>query len=122
MVEIGGGEASIPGRGKAPGAVIEAFAGDVDIVGVEHAVDEAGGHILRRHARRALHRMIDKRCHRGGATGLGGEMGEAIVDQPGERITVLVEGLALEAAIADVAVVEAHQHRGAGGRGLVAAG
>src|SRR3546814_12630261 len=32
MVEIGGGEAGVPGRVEAPGAVIEALAGDVDIV------------------------------------------------------------------------------------------
>ena len=45
MVEIGGGEVRVPVRREAPRAVIEALAGDVDIVAVEHAVDEAGGEI-----------------------------------------------------------------------------
>ena len=121
MIEIGGGEAGIPGRGKAPGAVIEAFAGDVYIVGVEHAVHEAGGHILCRHARRALHRVVNQRRHRCGAAGFGCEMGEAVIDQLRQPLAVLVEGLALEAAIAHVAVIEAHQHGGAGGRGFIAA-
>ena len=121
MIEIGGGEAGIPGRGKAPGAVIEAFAGDVDIVGVEHAVDEAGGHILRRHARRAFDGMINQRGDRCGAGGVRRKVAEAVIDQFCQSLAVLVEGLALEAAIAHVAVIEAHQHGGAGGRGFIAA-
>src|SRR3546814_7872871 len=48
MVEIGGGEAGVPGRVEAPGAVIEALAGDVDIVRIEHAVDEPRRHIAGR--------------------------------------------------------------------------
>src|SRR3546814_8350639 len=44
MVEIGGGEAGVPGRVEAPGAVIEALAGDVDIVRIEHAVDRSEEH------------------------------------------------------------------------------
>ena len=45
MVEIGGGELRIPVGREAPRAIVEAFAGDVDIVAVEHAVDEARGEI-----------------------------------------------------------------------------
>ena len=43
LVEIGGGESGVEGVEEPPGAVVEALAGDVDVVGVEHAVDEAGG-------------------------------------------------------------------------------
>ena len=42
LVEISGGEGRVPGRREPPRAVIEAFAGDVDIVRIEHAVDEPG--------------------------------------------------------------------------------
>ena len=45
MVEIGGGELRVPVGREPPRAIVEAFAGDVDIVAVEHAVDEAGGEI-----------------------------------------------------------------------------
>ena len=45
MVEIGCGKAGLPMGGEAPRAIIEAFPGDIDIVGIEHAMDKAGGHI-----------------------------------------------------------------------------
>ena len=45
MVEISGGELRVPVGREAPRAVIEALAGDVDIVAVEHAVDEARGQV-----------------------------------------------------------------------------
>src|SRR5206468_10129724 len=45
MVEISCGEVRVPMRREAPRAVIEAFAGDIDVVAVEHAMDEAGGEV-----------------------------------------------------------------------------
>ena len=47
MVEISGGEFGLPIGREAPRPVVEALAGDVDIVAVEDAVDEAGGEIGR---------------------------------------------------------------------------
>src|SRR5438270_6347165 len=54
MVEIGCSEVRIPMRREAPRAVIEAFAGDIDVVAVEHAVDEAGGEVRGGEARCGL--------------------------------------------------------------------
>ena len=45
LVEIGRGEILVPSRREPPRAIVEALAGDVDIVAVEDAVDEAGGDI-----------------------------------------------------------------------------
>ena len=45
MVEISGGEVRVTLGREAPRAIIEALARDVDIVAVEHAMDEAGGEI-----------------------------------------------------------------------------
>ena len=45
MVEISGGEFRLPLGREAPRTVVEALAGHVDIVAVEHAVDEARGEI-----------------------------------------------------------------------------
>ena len=45
MVEISGGEVLVPLGREPPRAIIEALAGDVDIVAVEHAVDEPRGDI-----------------------------------------------------------------------------
>ena len=52
MVEIGRGEVRVPIGREPPRAVIEALAGDVDIVAVEHAMDEAGGDVARGERRR----------------------------------------------------------------------
>src|SRR5690606_41915358 len=45
LVEIGRGKAWVPGRQPTPWAVVEALAGQVHVVRVEHAVDEAGDHV-----------------------------------------------------------------------------
>ena len=45
MVEICRGEIGVPLRREPPWAVVEALTDDVDIVAVEHAVDEAGGEV-----------------------------------------------------------------------------
>ena len=56
LVEIGGGEGRVVGRQEPPRAVVEALAGDVDVVGVEDAVDEARGDPARAGAGDALAR------------------------------------------------------------------
>src|SRR3954453_15416678 len=45
MVEISGRELRVPFGREPPWSVIEAFAGDVDVVAVEDAVDEPGGEV-----------------------------------------------------------------------------
>ena len=60
MVEIGGGEVGVPLGREAPRAVIEALAGDVDIVAVEHAVDEPRGEIGGGEARGRLADQIEQ--------------------------------------------------------------
>jgi hypothetical protein len=45
VIEIGGGEGRVIGREESIWAVIEALAGDIHVVGVEDAVDEAGRHV-----------------------------------------------------------------------------
>ena len=65
LVEIGGGEAGIEAVEEAPGAVVEALAGDVHVVGVEHAVHEAGGEPFRTEARRRR-RRCGRRARRPG--------------------------------------------------------
>uniref|UniRef100_A0A0N4ZIR1 LigA n=1 Tax=Parastrongyloides trichosuri TaxID=131310 RepID=A0A0N4ZIR1_PARTI len=54
LVEIGGGEARLIVRQEAPRAIVEALAGDVQIVGVQHPVHEAGRDPFRRQRRRGL--------------------------------------------------------------------
>src|SRR3546814_18151011 len=51
---------SVPGRVEAPGSVIEALAGDVDIVRIEHAVDEPRRHIAGREPRGAADDVIEQ--------------------------------------------------------------
>ena len=60
MIEIGGGERRVPGRREPPRAIIEAFAGDVDIVAVQHAMDEPGRHVPRRQACGAGDDMVEQ--------------------------------------------------------------
>jgi hypothetical protein len=68
MVEIGGGEAAVPIGRPAPRAVVEALAGDRDIVAVEHAVDEAGGDVGGGEPRRARRHDVASSAHCGGSS------------------------------------------------------
>ena len=45
FVEIGSGELRVPIFGEAPWPIIEAFTGNIDIVGIEHAMDKARDHV-----------------------------------------------------------------------------
>ena len=71
LVEIGGGEAGVEAVEEAPGAVVEALAGDVHVVGVEHAVHEAGGEPLRAQRGDGAERR-GRRARRPGRASAGG--------------------------------------------------
>src|SRR5688572_18808116 len=47
FVEISGDKLLVPFWREAPGAIVEAFASNVDIVAVQHTVDEAGRDVAR---------------------------------------------------------------------------
>src|SRR5690348_13784887 len=124
MVEIGRGEVGIPIRGEPPRPIVEALPRDVDVVAVEHAMDEPGGEIARGEPRRCLRDEIEQSkrvrlvvvawCFRI-------EVLEAVAYQLLEIVDLPEEGEPLERADANVSVAEAGQHRRAGGGGLVAA-
>src|SRR5690606_10071997 len=63
FVEIGGGEGGVAHWNEPPGAVIEAFAADVQIVGVEHAMNEPRRHPATREPRICLHSLAKQRRH-----------------------------------------------------------
>src|SRR5690606_4108999 len=48
MVKIGGCETRLPIRRETPRAIVETFAGNIDIVRVENAVNKSGRHITGR--------------------------------------------------------------------------
>src|SRR3546814_10526836 len=64
LVEIGGGERAIPCRIEPPRAIVEAFGGDRDIVGVEHAVNKARRPVGVDEARCPLHCMVEQEIGR----------------------------------------------------------
>ncbi|MNQ99672.1 hypothetical protein D3C85_1154190 [compost metagenome] len=119
-VEIGGGEARIIVGEEAPRAVVEALARHIQIVGVQNAVDKAGGDPLGRQPRRGLH-------HGGQEAGrvAGGDcrMIEAagVFQQDFYLIIAPVVGSALEGPETDMAVRQPHHDGRAGGRRLVVA-
>ncbi len=118
MVEIGGGEGRIIGGQEPVGAVIEALAGDVHIVGIEHAMHKAGRHPPRRQPGRSRHRGVEQACGVRGLweIGLDQERHQAL-----HRRLVVLEQQALEGAEADMAVAQPDQDRRPRRRGLVAA-
>ncbi len=123
MVEVGRGELGIVGRQETPRAVVEALAGDVDVVGVQHAMHEAGRHPL---PTEPGDPADDVGKERGGALGRVVAPGlrqigaDGVVEQAGDVVRLLESGEALERADADVRVVEPDQHGGARRRGFVA--
>lgn len=121
VVEIGGGETRLPLGGETPGAVIEALPGDVDIVAVEHSMDEACGHIGRREARGALHNVTKQADRCVLSIRFFVIMLERVCEQPLQTLDIADSREALKAADADMAMAEADQHGGPGGGGLVTA-
>lgn len=115
VIEIGRREGGVPRRGEPPWAIIEAFARHVDIVAVEHAMNRSCRHIARGEPRGALDDMGEQ------ADGIVGLLGvqivEDVTDERAHARFVAFVGEALEAADADMAVAEAHQHRRPRGEG-----
>src|SRR5947208_6498807 len=84
MVEIGRGEGRVPLGGEAPRAIVEALAGDVDIIAVEYAVDEAGSEIRCGEARGGLTNQVEQPQRAFGIVArrlLGIEVFEAVADE-----------------------------------------
>src|SRR5690242_9536176 len=105
MVEIGGGEVVVPLRREPPGAVVEALAGDVDIVAVKDAVDEARDHVAGgefrgcagdevEQAKAVFLRIVDRL--------FAVELLKAVANQGVDVLYLAVEGEALKRANADV--------------------
>ncbi len=123
MVEIGRREIVVPSRREPPRAIVEALAGDVDIVAVEDAMDEAGGHVARGEPCRCTGHEVEqaKGIFLRFALGLlAVELFQAIADEGVDVLDLAVEGKPLEGADADVAVAQAGQDGGARRRGLIA--
>ena len=122
MIEIGRGERRVPFGREAPRAVIEALAGDVDIVAVEHAVDKTRGQIGCGECRgRAGDQVEQAQALPGSSPRFAVEMIEAVADELGDVVGLAEDGQPLESADADMAVAEPGQDRRAGRRRLVAA-
>src|SRR5918993_1342604 len=124
IIEIRRGELGLPLGREAPRAVIEALAGNRDIVAVEDAVDEARGHVAGGEAGgRGRDEVEQAQRIFGGVFGrrLAVKVLEAIADQAADIVRLAEEREALEGADADVPVAEPGQDRRAGRRGLVAA-
>ncbi len=111
-------------RQEPPGTVIEALAGDVDVVAVEHPVDEPGGRPLGPHPGDPGDDILqegDTPVLQAVAPELGPVGLDRVVQEPGDVVRLAEGQEALEAADPDMPVGEPHQDRGAGRGGLVAA-
>ena len=89
MIEVGGREFRLPFGSEAPGAVIEALASDVDIVAVEHAVDEARGEVGRGQRRGSFAHQAEQPERIFpivGGRGLGKKMFQTILNQFGDVV------------------------------------
>ncbi len=124
LIEIGGGEIGIVARHEAPGTVVEALAGDVDVIGVEHAMHEARGDPVGAGRRHTLghgrQEFFGPRivAGRGNSRQIGGER---IIEQAAQVAGVTEKAEALEGADTHMAMVQPHQHAGARRRWLVVA-
>ena len=120
LVEVGGGEARLVERQEAPGAIVEAFARDVQIVGVQDAVHETRGDPSGGKASRGLDDRLEQ-GRRVACRNVRMVEGADVLHQRLDLVAPPEEGRSLKRAEADVAVRQAHQHGGTGGGGLVAA-
>src|SRR5205085_5536617 len=121
VVEIGGGEGRLPIRREAPGAVVEALAGDRDIVAVEDAMDEAGGDVGGGEAGAFADDVGEQAGGGVLAAFLAVIVAQAIIGEALHLFLRVEPGEALEGADADMAVLEPDEDRGAGGGGLIVA-
>ena len=114
VIEIGRSEARIPLRGETPGPVVEALARDVDIVGIEYAVNEACDHPCGCQISAAFHYLMHQH-YRGIAAPRcivrrvrAGKLFEAVGDQRLHVLRFLQRGQPLESADPDMAVRQPH--------------
>src|SRR3982751_1277404 len=124
MVEISGGEIEVPLGSEAPRTIIEALAGDVDIVAVEHSVDEPRGHVARCEPRRRRGCKIEKVQPVFGVVRRRiqpVQIAKTITDQSIDVLDLAQKGEALERPDSDVPMAEPRENRGAGRGGLVSA-
>ncbi|MNS56514.1 hypothetical protein D3C72_893750 [compost metagenome] len=119
-VEIGGGKGRVIVGQKAPGAVVETLARHVQIVGVQHPVDEAGGNPFGRQSRRGLDHGGQEAGRVAGRDG-GMIQVASVLQQRLDVILAAVIGGPLEGPEADMAVRQPHHDRRAGGGGFVVA-
>ncbi len=124
LVEIGRREAEVVARQEPIGAVVEALASEVQVVGVQHPVHEAGRHPGRGEPGQGLsgrlHQAYGPRRPLQGQE-VGVIVFRHMVDQPGQVVGAAFIGVALEGPDADMAVRQAGQHRRAGGARFVMA-
>ena len=123
MVEIGGGEVGIVVRQEAPGAVVEALAVDVHVVGVQHPVHEPGRHPAGDEVRAVRH---DPSHQTGGFRLQIARVRRGVVEahdmlhELTDLFAPVQEGVALEGAEADRGEGQPRQHRRTRRRGFVA--
>src|SRR4029450_2887625 len=108
LVEIGGAEFLARAGGKAPGPIVEALAGNVDIVAVEHAMDEAGCDVACSQGRGRRAGPIKQARSIFGvvADWFVQQMLQAIAGQLRDAFGIVKEGKALKIADADMAMAE----------------
>ena len=121
MVEIGSGETGLPIRCEAPRAIVEAFPADIDIIGIEYAMDKTRGHIGSGQPGDFLRDLGEQFSCRiiGRCTAV--ILLEAICDQPVHQLFIFLIGNALESADPDMAMTQARHDSRTGGRGFIAA-
>src|SRR3546814_9385931 len=119
LVEVSGGKAWFPSGREAPRTIIEAFAGHVDIVAVEHDMNKARRHIGCREVSRIFHYLAQQ--------GEGwGEVRVRITDQIGQallhplrhHVLVAFDSYSLKCPDTGMTMSAAYRDRGSGGRRL----
>ena len=120
VVEIGGGEGRVVVGQEPPRPVVEALARHVQIVGVQHPMDETGGDPPGRQPRRGLDHG-GQEAGRVAGRDRGVIQAAGVLQQDFQLVLAAEVGGALEGPEADVAVRQPHHDRRAGRRRLVVA-
>ena len=110
FIEISGGELRVPIFGEAPWAIIEAFAGDIDIVGIQHAMDKASDHIGCCQIGHPFHRQPKQLCRGIFRRGNIIKLRQAVSDKLLHEFGIALSGHALETANTDMAMAQPDHH------------
>ena len=122
MIEIGGDEVGVAFGQKAIGAVVEALAIDVHVVGVEHAMHKTRAHPVGGQMGRQLTNPPEKSRRRISLALQVRLIGlDHMLDQTQDQVRPIVKGVTLEGAEADGGMGPAHQNRAPRRRRLVMA-